>query len=205
MEASRGKPRPDGTSTRDTDASFTSKDGVPHHGYKGHIGFDLSGIVTKLGFGTAAEHDSRHIDRLTADERTLVLADSAYSSQERRDALRARGVIVGIMSKRNCNQAAFYDWQVRWNSIVARHRARVEHPTAMLKQQLGYRRVRHRGGARNAFDLALTVDRLQPQAKPEPEAQGGLNGPRRRSRVSEGAHGPCQDTQPEEALFRCRG
>jgi hypothetical protein len=37
IEAPRGRPRPDGTHTRNTDASFTSKHGVPHHGYKGHI------------------------------------------------------------------------------------------------------------------------------------------------------------------------
>ncbi|MFN5956402.1 MAG: transposase, partial [Planctomyces sp.] len=40
---------------------------------------------------------------------------------------------------------------------MSRHRAKVEHPTGMMKQQLGYRRVRYRGHERNAFDFALVL------------------------------------------------
>ena len=40
---------------------------------------------------------------------------------------------------------------------MARHRARVEHPHAVLKQQMGYRRVRYRGLQRNTFDFALAL------------------------------------------------
>jgi IS5 family transposase len=157
IEAPRGRPRPDGTTTRDQDASFTKKHGVPRHGYKGHIAADLSGIVTDYRFGTAKEHDSNHIDDLTINETRLVLADSAYAGRKRRAELRARGVIDGIISKRNRGQKQLHDWQERWNAIVARGRARVEHPTAMMKQQLGYRRVRYRGRERNAFDFALIL------------------------------------------------
>ncbi len=157
IEAPRGRPRPDGTTTRDRDASFTAKHGVPHHGYKGHIAADLSGIVTDYRFGTAKQADADHIDDLTMHETRLVLADSAYSSAARRAELRARGVIDGICYKRVRGQAKLYDWQERWNAIVARDRARVEHPAGMMKQQLGYRRVRYRGMERNAFDFAMTL------------------------------------------------
>lgn len=157
IEAPRGRSRPDGTSTRDTDASFTRKHGVPHHGYKGHIACDLSGIITDYRFGTAKEHDSNHIDDLTMHEKVLVLADSAYSKDERREGLRARGVIDGICYQRRRGQDELRDWQKRWNRCVSRLRARVEHPTAMMKQQLGYRRVRYRGRDRNAPDFALTL------------------------------------------------
>ena len=157
IEAPRGRPRPDGSSTRDQDASFTSKHGVPHHGYKGHLGVDLSGIVTRCRFGTAKQHDGDHFDALTEGEEQLVLADSMYSSGARREALRARGVIDGICHQRRRGQAKLHDWQLRWNRIVSKSRARVEHPTAMMKQQLGYRRVRYRGLERNAFDFTLTI------------------------------------------------
>ena len=157
IEAPRGRPRPDGTTTRDPDASFTAKHGVPHHGYKGHIAADLSGIVTDYRFGTATQADSDHIDDLTMHEDTLVLADSAYSSAARRAELRARGVIDGICYKRVRGQRKLHGWQARWNRLVAKGRARVEHPTAMMKQQLGYRRVRYRGQERNAFDFALVL------------------------------------------------
>lgn len=157
IEAPRGRRREDGTSTRDADASFTSKHGVPHHGYKGHIAADLSGIVTDYRFGTAKEHDSRHIDDLTMHEQHAVIADGAYSKEERRAALRRRGVIDAICYKRVRGQAELYGWQARWNTLVSRLRARVEHPLGMLKQQLGYRRVRYRGRQRNEFDFAMTL------------------------------------------------
>lgn len=157
IQAPRGRPRGDGTTTRDQDASFTSKHGVPHHGYKGHIGADLSGIVTDYRFGTAKEHDSKHFDDLTLHEKTLVLGDSAYSKAQRRRELRERGVIDGIVYKRQRNQKELFDWQERWNTMVAPLRARVEHPSAMMKQQLGYRKVRYRGRERNAFDFALIL------------------------------------------------
>lgn len=157
IEQSTGRNRDDGTSTRDADASFTKKHGKTSHGYKGHIACDLSGIVTDYRFTTAREHDSQRIDELTMNERTAVLADSAYSDRVRRAALRERGVIDGIIHKRNRGQATLYDWQLRWNRLVSRLRARVEHPFGMLKHQLGYRRVRYRGRERNALDFALLL------------------------------------------------
>ena len=157
IEAPRGRKRPDGTNTRDEDASFTRKHGRSHHGYKGHVAADVSGIVVECRFGTAKEHDSRHIDDLTRRERHAVFADSAYSDRARRLALRQRGVIDAIAYKRNRGQASLFDWQERWNTLVAKYRARVEHPFAMLKQQLGYRRTRYRGLIRNAFDFVLTI------------------------------------------------
>jgi IS5 family transposase len=157
IEQSTGRKRDDGSSTRDEDASFTKKHGKTHHGYKGHIACDLSGIVTDYRFTTAKEHDSRRIDELTVNERTAVLADSAYASRTRRAELTRRGVIDGIIYKRERGQPALYGWQERWNTLVSRLRARVEHPFGMLKHQLGYRRVRYRGRAQNEFDFALTL------------------------------------------------
>lgn len=157
VEQSRGRTRPDGTSTRDPDASYTKKHGTTHHGYKGHVAVDLSEIVTDYRFGTAKEHDSRHIDDLTLGERTAVIADSAYSDRRRRAELRGRGVLDAICYKRNRGQKELYGWQTRWNREVSRLRARVEHPFGMLKRQLGFRRVRYRGRARNEFDFAMLL------------------------------------------------
>jgi len=157
IEAPRGKPRPDGTTTRDQDASFTRKHGIPHHGYKGHMGTDLSGVVVNYAFGTAKQHDADHFEALTESERTLVLADSMYSKLERREDLLARGVVDGICYQRHRGQEQLAPWQVKWNRWVTRRRALVEHPIAMMKEQLRYRRVRYRGMERNRFDFALTL------------------------------------------------
>lgn len=157
IEQATGRSRGDGTSTRDPEASFTKKHGVSYHGYKGHIACDLSGIVTDYRFTTAKQHDSRHIDDLTINEHKAVIADSAYADRARRRELRARGVADAICYKRNRNQPALHDWQERFNRAVSCVRARVEHPFAMMKHQLGLRRVRYRGQQRNAFDFAITL------------------------------------------------
>lgn len=157
IEQSRGRPGSDGETTRDADASFTRKHGKPYHGYKGHIAMDLSGIVTNWRFSTAKAHDGVYLDEMTKHETVLVGADSMYDSGPRRAALRERDVIDAIVYQRRRGQEKLHDWQVRWNKMVSRVRAKVEHPFGMIKQQLGYRRVRYRGNERNAFDFCLTL------------------------------------------------
>lgn len=157
IEQSRGRKREDGTSTRDEDASFTRKHGRAHHGYKGHIKLDRSGVATDWRFTTARDHDGAALDEMTRAERVAVIADAMYDSKARRSSLRARGVIDGIAYQRRRGQGELSDWQRRWNKAVARARAKVEHPFAMIKQQLGLRRVRYRGLERNAFDFCMTL------------------------------------------------
>ena len=157
IEQSTGSKNDDGESTRDEDASFTKKHGKAHHGYKAHIACDLSGVITEYGVTTARVHDSQCIDALVENEAIAVLADSAYSSSERRKNLRARGVIDGLIYKRSRGQKELHAWQERWNTVVSRTRSRVEHPFAMLKHQLGYRKVRYRGLERNQFDMCLML------------------------------------------------
>lgn len=167
VEQSRGRRRDGGDDennsdhggggTRDTDASFTKKHGRTHHGYKGHIACDRSGIVTDYRFGTAKEHDSKRIDELTERESVAVIADSAYASHERRARLHERGVLDAIIHKRHRGQAELPGWQREWNRVVSTIRAVCEHPFAMLKQQFGWRRVRYRGMQRNAFDFTLLL------------------------------------------------
>lgn len=157
VESPRGRPRPDGTSTRDAEASFTKKHGRTHHGYKGHVAADLSKIVTDYRFTTAKTHDSTQFDDLTMHETTMASGDSAYSDRERRAELRARGVLDAIVHKRVRGQEKLEPWQEEHNALVARIRARVEHPFAMIKHQMGYRRTRYRGLERNEADFCLTL------------------------------------------------
>lgn len=156
IEQAKGRKKKDGTSTRDPDASFTKKHGRTHHGYKGHIAADKSGIVTDYRFSTASHHDSRYFDELVKQEKKAAYGDSAYASEERRRRLRGRGVIDAICYKRHRGQEKLFDFQERWNTIVSRARALVEHPFARIKG-MGLRRVRYRGRRRNEFDFALTI------------------------------------------------
>lgn len=156
IEQSRGNKRDDGTSTRDPEASFTKKNGETYHGYKGHIAADRSGIVKDYRFSDAAPHDSNFIDELTRDEARMVVADSAYQSEERERALNARGVACAIAFKRKKGQKTLPRVLERLNRLIASCRAAVEHPFAWMKA-MGYRRVRYRGRRRNELDFAMTL------------------------------------------------
>jgi IS5 family transposase len=156
VEQARGSKREDGTSTRDTEASFTRKHGRAYHGYKGHIAADRSGIVKDYRFSGAAPHDSKFIDELTEDETELVGADSAYRSAEREAALAARGVTCAIAFKRKKGQKRLPPLLARLNRLIASVRAVVEHPFAWMRA-MGYRRVRYRGRRRNELDFAFNL------------------------------------------------
>lgn len=156
IEQSRGSKRDDGTSTRDPEASFTRKNGETRHGYKGHINADRSALVTDYRFSDAAPHDSNFIDELTRHEKRLVVADSAYRSEEREARLSRRGVTCAIAFKRQRGQKTLPPMLEKINRAIARVRAIVEHPFAWMKG-MGYRRVRYRGRRRNELDFALNL------------------------------------------------
>jgi len=155
-EQGRGTKRPDGTSTRDPEASFTAKHGRKHHGYKGSIAADRSALVTDYRFSGAAPHDSNFIDEMIENERTMVVADSAYRSAEREAALHARGVTCALAFKRQRGQKELPPLLKRLNRMIASVRSPVEHPFAWMRN-MGYRRVRYRGRRRNEADFALNL------------------------------------------------
>lgn len=154
VEAPRGRPRGDGTSTRDPEASFTKKNARSYHGYKSHIASDLRGVITDFRFDTARVHDSQHFDALIRKEKTLAVGDSAYMDQRRADRLARRGVCFGVVKRRVRGQAELPRWQQRLNRAWSALRAAVEHPFAWMRN-MGYRKVRYRGLARNTLDFGL--------------------------------------------------
>jgi IS5 family transposase len=150
---STGRQREDGTSTRDPEASYTKKGGQVHHGYKLHTAVDVqSGLLADLRFTTAKMHDSTQIDQLTEEETVAVIADSAYADRARRQRLKQRGVMDGIMYKRVRGQAKLHPWQERFNRVVAKLRGPGELPNAWLKRFQGFVAVRYRGLQRNRDD-----------------------------------------------------
>lgn len=155
IEAPRGqKGAPE---KRDQDATFTRKCGEVRFGYKAHIAVDRSGVVTDYRLSTAKHHDSRYIDEMTAAETKGVFADSAYMDRRRTRQLVERGVVPGITFRGTSKRPELSEWQKRWNAMLCGIRAKVEHPFAMMKHNLGYRRVRYRGHDRNRLDLCLTL------------------------------------------------
>ena len=156
LDAPRGTPREDGTSTGDPCATTTAKAGQIRHGYKAHAATDTRGIITDYVFDTAKVHDSRHMDPLTEAETKAVYGDSAYMDRRRQERLETKGVFCGIIQRRVRGQTELTAAQKARNRMVSGVRAVVEHPFAWLAQ-MGYSRVRYRGLSRNGVDFALTA------------------------------------------------
>lgn len=142
--------------THDRCATYTKNHGTLRHGYKAHLATDTRGTITDYVYDTAAPHDSTHIDRLTANEKTAVYADSAYGSRARRERLAREGVLDRIVHKRVRGQAELTEQQKRHNTLCSKVRAFVEHPRAWMVK-MGYTTTRYRGLARNALDFALVA------------------------------------------------
>lgn len=158
VDAPMGEKRKDGDGferhTHDPPATYTRNHGTLRHGYKAHIATDTRGMITDWLFDTAKVHDSNHIDQLTEGERTAVYADSAYSSKDRRQRLKAGGVIDKIVHKRVRGQKELSPGQKAHNTSCSKVRAFVEHPRAWMVK-MGYTFARYRGLARNALDFGL--------------------------------------------------
>jgi IS5 family transposase len=156
IESPKGGRGADGTPTRDPEAAYAAKAGKPHFGYKAHIAADRSGIITGLEVTHANVHDGKCIDALTTQEKVAVYADSCYHQRERRELLRARGVIDGIMYQRRRGQAELTPEQRAWNAMVIPIRVTIEHVLGRLKQMIGPK-TRFRGRAANRTRLHLAV------------------------------------------------
>lgn len=138
---------------RDPDMSSTKKGNDWYFGMKAHIGVDAdSGIVHNLDTTTAKVHDSQIWDDLLHGGETSVWADKAYVSAERAEAFAGPGKFWGVMRKAPKGGELHPDDEYI-NRLIAKVRARVEHPFRVLKRQFGYIKTRYRGLAKNRAQL----------------------------------------------------
>jgi len=133
----------------DSDASYVSKRGVKHHGYKIHIATDTAGVIKDIKTTTAKVHDSKMIDELTKDETKAVFADSGYMSQERKRLLRTKGIFGGIIERRVRGQSKLRSKQSRNNQRFSKVRAIVEMPFAFIKRLMKYTESKYIGIHKN--------------------------------------------------------
>lgn len=155
IEAPKGRKREDGSSTRDTEAGFTKKNGSWHHGYKAHVATDPSGrFVRKVTTTSASVHDADTFDALTAGEGRAVFADKAYISEEKKRDFRRRGVYWGVLDRASRNHPLSQRQEQR-NRKKSSVRSHVEHVFAWMKRLMGYRRSRYRGLRRNTAHALL--------------------------------------------------
>lgn len=133
----------------DSDATYTSKRGVKHHGYKLHVATDRAGIIKDIRTTTAKVHDSQMIDELTENETKAIFADSGYMSQERKRLLRSKGVFGGIIERRVRGQSKLRAKQSRNNQRFSKVRAIVEMPFAFIKRLMHYTKSKYIGLHKN--------------------------------------------------------
>lgn len=149
IAAPKGRKRVDGSSTRDTDAGFTKKNGKSYHGYKQHIATDTKGqFIQRVIVTSATPHDSTVADALIHGETIAVFGDSAYVAKERRQRLRAHGIYDGTIDRAYRNRP-LSEKQHRQNRKKSSVRCRIEHAFAWMKGRMGYRSIRYRGLQKN--------------------------------------------------------
>jgi IS5 family transposase len=134
----------------DEDATYTSKRGRKHHGYKIHIATDTNSIIKKVITTTAKVHDSTQFDELTKGEEKAIFADSGYMSQERKRRLRKNGVFNGITERRVRGQSKLRTKQSKNNTKFSKVRAVVELPFAFIKKLMKYTETRYLGLHKNS-------------------------------------------------------
>ena len=134
--------------------SSTRKGNDWYFGMKAHVGVDAdSGIVHSLESTTAKTHDSQLRDELLHGQETPVRADKGYVHAGREAAFtKDGGTFWGVMRKApKGGEPDEPDAQI--NRIIAKVRAKVEHPFRILKRQFGHVKTRYRGLARKRAHL----------------------------------------------------
>jgi IS5 family transposase len=139
----------------DKDASYTSKRGRKHHGYKVHIATDTNSIIKDVITTTAKTHDSTQFDKLTKDETKAIFADSGYMSQARKRDLRAKGIFNGITERRVRGQYKLRPKQSKNNTRFSKVRALVELPFAFIKKLMKYTETKYIGLHKNSQHVFL--------------------------------------------------
>jgi IS5 family transposase len=138
---------------RDPEMSSTKKGNDWYFGMKAHVGVDVdSGTVHSLEATTAKVHDSRVWDQLLHGDETSVWADKGYVSAEREAEFSKAGKVWGVMRKAP-KGGTLDEIDEEANRIIAKVRAKVEHPFRVLKRQFGHMKTRYRGLSKNRAQL----------------------------------------------------
>jgi IS5 family transposase len=138
---------------RDPEMSSTKKGNDWFFGMKAHIGVDAeSGVIHSLETSTAKVHDSQVWGALLHGNETSVWADKGYVSAERAAAFSGPSQFWGVMRKAP-KGGKLHPIEETTNRIIAKVRAKVEHPFRVIKYQFGHVKTRYRGLAKNRAHL----------------------------------------------------
>lgn len=154
IEAPKGRKKEDGTNTRDSEASFTKKNGRSYHGYKNHVSTDTTGtFILSDHTSTAKDHDSQHMDKVLDGNEPMVFADSAYVNKEKKHQFRKEGRLYGIIDRAFRN-SPLSSSQKKRNKKLSSVRCRGEHPFAQIKCRMKFK-ARYKGIRKNTWHNSM--------------------------------------------------
>jgi transposase, IS5 family len=120
---------------KDVDARWKQKNGKNYYGYEQHVVVDKdSKLIKDFEVTDASVHDSQPapelIDRIP--DNSELYGDSAYHSDEIRDAIKEKNLIAKICSKGNRSKPLTEEDKIQ-NNKISKIRSRAEHVFADIK------------------------------------------------------------------------
>lgn len=156
IEAVAARPR-DGHPCSDPDAAFTKKQGKAgsSFGYKAHVGVDQgSGLIRTVLTTPANINDTTPADGLIRGDERVVWGDGAYHTNARQARIEANGQKARLIRRANKHHA-LSPRLLRYNRLIAPHRAAVETTFATLKNRMGLTVIRYRGLLKASAQVTL--------------------------------------------------
>ena len=155
------KRRKDGEDTpskpsADRDARWGRKGKKSVFGYKIHTGVDASHtIIRRVHMTDASITDTEPADRLFCGDEKAVYGDQAYYTHARHARLTEAGIKDRLMHRPNKHHPKLPPRQKQRNKLIAKVRAAVERPYAVIKENYGLRRLRFFNFERNHALIVL--------------------------------------------------
>ncbi|UJB17025.1 IS5 family transposase [Xanthomonas translucens] len=144
--------------TRDPAMHQTKKGQQWFFGMKAHVVVDRdSGLVHTVVSTAANVADVTQAQKLLHGQEREVYADAGYTGADKREELKGKRLCWNIAERRS-RIRALPEGELKTLSefvehLIAKVRARVEHPFRVIKRQFGHRKVRYRGLAKNDAQL----------------------------------------------------
>jgi IS5 family transposase len=127
----------------DADARWGRKGKKSVFGYKMHIGADQDHtLLRRMELTDGSITDTEPADDLICGDEKAVYGDQAYYTHARHARLEAAGIKDRLMRRPNKHHPELPPRQKKRNRLIARVRAEVERPFAVLKECYGLRRMR---------------------------------------------------------------
>jgi IS5 family transposase len=140
----------------DRDARWGRKGKKSVFGYKIHTGVDAGHtIIRRVHVTDASITDTEPADLLFCGDEEAVYGDQAYRTHARHARLREAGIKDRLMHRPNKHHPELPPRQKQHNKLIAKVRAAVERPYAVIKETYGLRRMRFFTFARNQVLIVL--------------------------------------------------